>query len=175
MTDLPEFSRRVDVKAIDTRKLHLEANEAERGALAVRFGLVALDSLSADIELNLDGDCVDAQGLLHAEFVQSCAISGDDLPVQVHEPIVLRFVPEAELAAEAEEEIELDPDAVDEIPYAGRSFDLGEAVSQSLALTIDPYATGPEADKARKEAGLLDEESSGPFAALAALKDKKPD
>lgn len=175
MTELPEFSRRVDVKAIDTRKLHIEANEAECTALAVRFGLVALHSLSADIELALDGDCVDAQGTLHADFVQSCAISGDDLPVQVHETIVLRFVPESNLAAEAEEEIELDPEAVDEIPYAGRSFDLGEAVAQSLALAIDPYAVGPEADKVRKEAGLLDEQSSGPFAALAALKGKTPE
>ncbi len=175
MAEVPEFSRRVDIKAIDTRTLHLEANEAERAALVARFGLVALHSLSADMDLTQDGDCVDAQGMLHADFVQSCAISGDDLPVQVHDPIVLRFVPESELVAEAEEEIELDPDAVDEIPYAGRSFDLGEAVAQSLALAIDPYAVGPEADKVRKEAGLLDEHSSGPFAALAALKGKKPE
>jgi uncharacterized metal-binding protein YceD (DUF177 family) len=175
MAEVPEFSRRVDVRAIDTRVLHLEANEAERATLAARFGLVALHSLAADIELAQDGDSVDAHGTLHADFVQSCAISGDDLPVQVREPIVLRFVPESELAAEAEEEIELDPDAVDEIPYARRSFDLGEAVAQSLALAIDPYATGPEAEKVRKEAGLLDEQSTGPFAALAAFKDKKPE
>lgn len=174
MTEVPEFSRRVDVKSIDTRKLHVEANEAECAALAARFGLVALHSLSAEVELTLNGDRVDAQGTLDADFIQSCAISGDDLPVQVHEPIVLRFVPESELDAEAEEEIELDPEAVDEIPYAGRSFDLGEAVAQSLALAIDPYAVGPEADKVRKEAGLLDEQSSGPFAALAALKGKQP-
>lgn len=174
MTEVPEFSRMVDIRAIDTRKLHIEADEAECAALAARFGLVALHSLSADIELAQDGDCVDAQGTLNADFVQSCAVSGEDLPVQVHEPIVLRFVPESALADETDEEVELDPEAVDEIPYAGRSFDLGEAVAQSLALEIDPYAVGPEADRIRKEAGLLDEESSGPFAALAALKGKQP-
>lgn len=174
MAEVPEFSRMVDIRAIDTRALHIEANQEECAALAARFGLVALHSLSADLELALDGDCVDAQGMLHADFVQSCAVSGEDLPVQVHEAVALRFVPETELAAETEEEVELDSEGVDEIPYAGRSFDLGEAVAQSLALEIDPYAVGPEADRIRKEAGLLDEESSGPFAALAALKDKQP-
>jgi hypothetical protein len=43
-------------------------------------------------------------------------------------------------------------------------------MAQSLALAIDPYATGPEAERVRKEAGLLGEAASGPFAALAALK-----
>ena len=175
MTEVPEFSRMVDLRAIDTRTQHLEANEAERAALAKRFDLVALHRLVADIDLVTEGSCVDAQGTMEAEFVQSCAISGDDLPMQVRDPIVLRFVPESQLAAEAEEEIELDPDAVDEIPYAGRSFDLGEAVAQSLALAIDPFATGPEADIVRKEAGLLDEQGTGPFAALAALKGKRPE
>ena len=49
-------------------------------------------------------------------------------------------------------------------------FDLGEAVAQDLALAIDPYAVGPGAERARKEAGLLDEAAAGPFAALEALK-----
>ncbi len=49
-------------------------------------------------------------------------------------------------------------------------FDLGEAVAQSLALAIDPYAVGPSAEQARKDAGLGDEAASGPFAALAGLK-----
>src|SRR5690606_31088634 len=102
------------IRAIDTRALHLEANQEECAALAARFGLVALHSLSADLELALDGDCVDAQGMLHADFVQSCAVSGEDLPVQVHEAVALRFVPETELAAETEEEVELDSEGVDE-------------------------------------------------------------
>jgi uncharacterized metal-binding protein YceD (DUF177 family) len=99
--------------------------------------------------------------------VQSCAVSGEDLAVRIDEPLALRFVPAAQPEGE---EIELDADELDEIPFEGHVFDLGEAVAQSLALAIDPYATGPEADQVRKEAGLLDEAASGPFAALAALK-----
>jgi hypothetical protein len=43
-------------------------------------------------------------------------------------------------------------------------------VAQSLSLAVDPYAAGPNAEQARKDAGLGDEAASGPFAALAALK-----
>jgi len=49
-------------------------------------------------------------------------------------------------------------------------FDLGEAVAQTLALAIDPYATRPESERVRKEGVVSDEAASGPFAALAALK-----
>ena len=49
-------------------------------------------------------------------------------------------------------------------------LDVGEAVAQSLALAIDPFAVGPDAERARQQAGLLDEGQAGPFAALAALK-----
>jgi hypothetical protein len=94
-------------------------------------------------------------------------VSGDDLAVTIDEPLVLRFVPEKKVT---ETEIELEERELDEIPYSGTAFDLGEAVAQSLALAIDPYAVGPNAEQARQEAGLSEEAASGPFAALAALK-----
>ena len=83
-----------------------------------------------------------------------------------------RFVPEGEPSDEPDIEIELDADELDEIEFSGESFDLGEAVAQSLGLAIDPYAEGPNADAARKEAGITgDDAPSGLLAeALAALK-----
>ena len=83
--------------------------------------------------------------------------------------IALRFVPLGSIA-HSDDEIELDDAACDEIEYEGTAFDLGEAVAQTLALAIDPFAEGPNAEAARKAAGLSDESSSGPFAALAALR-----
>ena len=170
--DPPEFSRMVDIRTIDARPRHVEADENERAALARRFALVRIDSLSADVELVQDGPNVEARGTLAADIVQSCAVSGDDLPVAIREAISFRFVPDSGVPGQPDEEIELEEDELDEIPFSGRGFDLGEAVAQSLALAIDPYATGPNADRARKEAGLLDEGSAGPFGALAALKDQ---
>ena len=106
----------------------------------------------------------------------SCAISGEEFPVSIDEPLLLRFVPEGAIdpALSADEEIEIDlsGEDSDEIDYSGDAFDLGEAVAQSLGLAIDPYATGPNADAAREKAGITsDDVPSGPLAAaLAALK-----
>jgi uncharacterized metal-binding protein YceD (DUF177 family) len=164
---LPEFSRSVDIRHLGAQPVKLVADEAERAALAERFGLVAVERLEATVSLEADGDEVAAKGTLSAEIVQSCAVSGDDLPVAISEPLALHFVPES---AAPDEEVELSEEELDDIPYTGTAFDLGEAVAQSLALAIDPYAAGPEADAVRKETGLTDKQASGPFAALASLK-----
>ena len=163
----PEFSRPIDRRQLKAKPVAIEADEAERKALSRRFGLVAIERLAAEVTLIADGKTVDAAGTLEAAIVQTCAVSGDGLPVAIREPITLRFVPQAEIAAE---ELELKAEDLVEIPFTGHVFDLGEAVAQSLALAIDPYATGPEADRVRQEKGLGDEAASGPFAALAALK-----
>jgi uncharacterized metal-binding protein YceD (DUF177 family) len=163
----PEFSRLVDRRNLKAAPLALAADEAERKALARRFGLVAIDRLEAEVSLEAEGEAVAAEGVLRAEVVQACAVTGDDLAVTMAEPLSLRFVPEAPVT---EEDIELAEEELDEIPYSGTAFDLGEAVAQSLALAIDPYAIGPNADRVRKEKGLSGEEAGGPFAALTALK-----
>lgn len=163
----PEFSRPVDIRGIGDEPVRIEAGQAEREALARRFDLVSIERLEATVTFDVDGAKVDAAGTLEADVVQSCAVSGDDLSVAIREPLVLRFVPETPIL---EEEIELEEADLDEIPYSGTTFDLGEAVAQSLALAIDPFATGPDADRVRREKGLSDEAASGPFAALAALK-----
>lgn len=165
----PEFPRPVDVRQAEGLVQTLVASEAERKALAARFALVSIDSLTADLALSRKDRTVSAEGRLRASIIQSCAVSGEDLPVEIDEPLAFRFVPEAEHGP-GEEEVELDAEDCDEIDYSGSHIDLGEAVAQSLALAIDPYAEGPQAEEARRKAGLLDEAQSGPFAALAALK-----
>lgn len=171
----PELSRIVKLKAILRDPVIVEADEAERAALAKRFGISAIDSLRAEVTLDPDGERVAAGGTLTADIVQPCAISGEDFTVHVEEPLDIVFVPsEAVTTPDDDEEIEfeLDDEELDEIEYEGDSFDLGEAVAQTLALAIDPYAEGPNADAARENAGLgNDDEPSGPLAeALKALK-----
>ena len=119
--------------------------------------------------LTRHGEAVAASGRLAAAIVQSCAVSGEPLATTLDEPIELRFVP-ATRAHRPDEEIELAAEDCDEIEYEGGSVDVGEAVAQSLALAIDPYAVGPQAETARAAHGLLDEGAAGPFAALAALR-----
>jgi len=162
-----EFASLVDRRRLPKGPVELSADAVQRAALAKRFGLVAIEDLAATVTLEDDGKAVSAQGRLNASIVQSCAVSGEDLPVTIDEPLALRFVPEQAVEAE---EVELQESELDEIAFEGDVFDLGEAVAQSLALAIDPYAVGPEAERVRKGAGLSDEAASGPFAALAALK-----
>lgn len=168
----PEFSRIVKVRPHPPERLAIEASADERAALARRFGIVSVGALRAEAAFSPDGAAVEARGTLSAALVQTCAVSGEDLAVDIEEPLALRFVAELR-RADPDEEIELAGEDPDEIEFDGESFDLGEAVAQSLALAIDPYAVGPDADAARREAGIADEAAprDGPLAeALAKLK-----
>lgn len=170
-----EFPRPVDLRALPRQQLDLVADAAERKALARRFGIQAIDSLEATaLVVEVDGS-VEVRGRISARLVQSCAISGDDFPVRVSCDYKLRFVPQADFEAAlqaAGDEIELASDDLDTIPYTGSTLELGEAIAQTLALEIDPYAEGPGANAAREEYGLTTPQDNGPWAALKALKDK---
>lgn len=166
----PEFSRMIDLRQITDAPVVLEPDAAERRKLAGRFGISAVDALHAEVRLVREGDRVAVNGRLIADIVQACAISGEDFPVHIDEPIALRFVPPGQHAPD--EELEIGADECDEIEFEGLTIDLGEAVAQSLALAIDPFAEGPEAERARIEHNLAGDPSSGAFAALAALKQK---
>ena len=166
----PELSRIVKLNALKEEPVLIEAGEEERAALARRFGLSAIDSLVASVQLTPRGARVRGEGRLVAQVVQPCAISGEDFAHTIEEELAFVFVPEDRVPDL--DEIELEADDLDEIDYSGDSFDLGEAVAQSLGLAIDPYAEGPDADAARQSAGIgSDDAPSGPLAdALAALK-----
>ena len=173
-----ELTRMVRDRQLPAQPIVIEANEAERAALARRFGISSVEQLKAAVDLEQDGKAVLARGRLRARIVQACAISGEDFPVAIDEPVMLRFIQEGAidpaLSADEDIEIELSPEDCDEIEYSGDSFDLGEAVAQSLGLAIDPYAEGPNADAVRTEKGIASDEDqapSGPLAdALRALK-----
>jgi len=168
----PEFSRIIDIRQCDGRSHKLEANEAERAALSKRFDLVRINRLEAEVTLVAEGQTIEANGTIEADLVQRCAVSAEDLPAKINEDFKLRFVPATRTFA-PDEEIELTAEDCDEIEYTGTTFDLGEAVSQGLALAIDPFATGPGAEAARE---LLKTAEASPFAILAKLKtgdDKK--
>jgi len=166
---VPEFSRPFDRRGITAQPVQVQATQAECAALAQRFMIPGVNRLEAVLDIFAEGEIVHARGRIEADIVQSCAVSGEDLAVSIREPITLRFVPPR--AYVPDEEVELAEDELDEIEYEGTGFDLGEAVAQSLALAIDPFIEGPDAERVRAEV-LAVQEPTGPFAALAALKKK---
>lgn len=167
-----ELPRPIKVKPLPAGKVEILADEAERAALAERFSLSALHLLKATVSLDTEGAAIVAEGALTAHWAQPCAVSGEDFPLKATEQLNLRFVPAGTEPLTPDEEIELDADDCDEIDYQGDSFDLGEAIAQSFGLMLDPYATGPDADRVRREKGIqIEGEQNGPMAdMLAALK-----
>ena len=121
--------------------------------------------------LSRDGERVRAEGRVMASLTQSCVITGDPVGQAVDEAFAIDFIPEPAVDR-ADEEIELGPDDCDTVFHDGAAIDLGAAVVDTLALALDPYPRSAGAKAALKEAGVLSEEEAGPFAALAALKDK---
>ena len=164
----PELSRLVKPRALPGEPLAIAASEAERAALAQRFGVTAIPALSATVDFATDNEAVLASGTLSATIEQPCAITREELSYAVEEVLALRFVPAGSLPEHTpDEEIELDSEDLDEIEYDGDSFDLGEAIAQTLALAIDPYREGPGADEARAKAGITSDEEQAPSGPLA--------
>lgn len=169
---MSEFSRVYDLRALPAAPQHLTATAEECAALARRFDLVAVERLEAEVALAPDGPNIRARGRLSAAVIQSCAISDEDLAVAIKEPVDLRFVP-AMTAPDPEAEIELADGELDDIEMVGGKFDLGEALAQGLGLAIDPYLTGPNAEAARRKAGIINEGETGAFAGLKDLLKKR--
>lgn len=173
MSGTPEFSRVVRAEQVKrlTGETHIEASEAERAALAKRFGLAALDRLEADYALTEEAGAILARGRVRATLAQPCIASGEPVTETIDTDFALRFVVE-DGAAEGEE-LELDAEDVDTVGYDGQAIDMGEAVAETMALAMTPYPRSPDADAVLKEAGVLSEEQASPFAALLGLKRKE--
>lgn len=153
----------------DGERLDLVADEDERRAVARRLGLEAIDRLESHVTLTRKGEIVHAAGRLAATLVQSCVVTGEPVPAHIDDPFTLVFTPEPTDSA-PDDEIELGPSDCDTVFYEGAAIDLGGAIADTLALSLDPYPRSAGAEAALKEAGILTESEASPFAALAQLK-----
>lgn len=153
----------------DGERLDLAADDAERRTVAKRLGLPSLDRLEAHVCLERAGEAVRARGRLLAALDQSCVVTGVPVAAHVDEPFALLFTPEPS-TARPDEEVELGESDCDIVFYDGALIDLGGAIADTLALSLDPYPRSAGADAALKEAGVLTEEQASPFAILAKLR-----
>jgi uncharacterized metal-binding protein YceD (DUF177 family) len=168
MTD--RFAHRLKLDQVhDGERVELTADDAERAAVASRLGLDSLDCFQAHATLTRKGSVIEAEGRVLASLKQSCVVTGDPVPAHVDEAFSMIFMPEPD-AGRSDEEIELAPSDCDVVFYDGATIDLGAALADTLALSLDPYPRSAGADAALKEAGVLSEAEAGPFAALAQLK-----
>ena len=174
----PEFSRAVPVQSLEDSEtvIDIEADADERAALARRFGLLALDSLTAKVGLTpADGGLVRVHGALAAEVTQACVITLEPVTARVEasfERLYGADAPEEEAGLIADADTEESPE-----PFTDGAVDVGEAVAEQLALELDPFPRAPGAafdgfSSGSKSAGGDDTGDGGSFAVLARLKEK---
>jgi uncharacterized metal-binding protein YceD (DUF177 family) len=168
-----EFSRIVKLNTLGSAKqsAHYSATPEECAALATRFGLLGIETLSADVKMDQLKNVVSVKGQLTAKLTQACVASGGPLPVTVAEPMTIKFVPPS--AYDPDAEIELDAEDCDTVEHDGLSIDIGEAIAQSLSLALDPFPRAKDAGKNLKAAGVVSEGevTNSAFAGLSALRD----
>ena len=167
-----DFAHRLPLTQIrDGDRVDLVADENECSAIAKRLGLASLDRLEAHAAIACNGEQVRATGRVKAALAQYCVASNEPVPERIDEPFELLFLPEPK--GRPDDEVELGAEELDVIFHDGAGIELGAAIADTLALSLDPYPRGPNADEALKAAGVLSEEQAGPFAALAKLKGKE--
>lgn len=166
------FAHRLKLDEVrDGMRIDISADAAECRAIAERLGLSSLDRLEAHVALSRDGERIHAGGRVQSSLAQSCVVTGEPVVAYVDEPFAVDFIP-TPTDVMAEEEIELAGDDCDTMFHDGATIDLGAAVVDTLALSLDPYPRSAGAEVALREAGVMSEEDASPFAALAALRDK---
>lgn len=176
MTAPIELSRplRVDRLRADGQELVITADPQERRALEKRLGLVAIESLTAVLKIAREegSGLVVVRGTVTAQIEQSCIVSF--LPVRSSLAFAVERWYGDSASAMDQDEIVIDPEAPDEPdPIQDGVIDLGELVSEELALEINPYPRASEEAQLTAHPGQAAEES-GPFSKLAILRPRKP-
>ena len=174
----PEFSRVVPVESLADGEtvIDIEADADERAALARRFGLLALDSLTAKIGLTpVYAGLVRVHGALAAKVTQACVVTLKSVTTRVEgsfERLYGADTPEEEAGLITDTDTEETPE-----PVTDGAVDVGEAVAEQLALELDPFPRAPGAafdgfSSGSKSAAGDDTGDGGSFAVLARLKEK---
>jgi uncharacterized metal-binding protein YceD (DUF177 family) len=109
---------------------------------------------------------VRVEGRLSASVTQSCVATDLPVPAEIEEPFSIVFRPPPEVTG-SDEELELSEGELDVVFYEGGSVDLGEAVAETMSLSLDPYPRSAEAEDALKAAGVISEEEAKPASPLA--------
>lgn len=182
MSNGPEFTRPMHVGEVteEGRSFEVAAKEAECAALARRFAIAGLRSLSAEgcVRRGAGRTRFQLSGRLRAEVVQICVVTLQPLDVQLDVAFEREYATDARdewgqaEAPGAEIVLSLDNDDAPE-PLEGGVLDVGEAVAQELSLALDPFPRKPGAVFDEHEDGApvaASADNSSPFAALASFK-----
>ncbi len=154
LADIPDTGQRFD----------LVANDETRASVAKLAGLRALPRLEATLDLSpRAAGGLRVTGQVVATVGQTCVVTLDPIENEVTEDVSLVFA--APRQQDDDIEKNLAPDAPE--PLLGDAIDLGAIATEFLLLGIVPYPRKPDA---KFEAPPVEDVTTRPFAALAALK-----
>jgi uncharacterized metal-binding protein YceD (DUF177 family) len=167
-TPAPEFSRPLQVDRVPAGGSHerLRADPEELVALARRLDVPALHSLSAKLLASpWRGGGLKVTGEIVADVEQVSVVSLEAFQTTLRAPVERYFLPPHAFSRSSEEDAD---------PIEAGSVDLGEVVTEALALELDPYPRQPGEDFTVSP--VEEPETPGkssPFEALKVLKDKQ--
>lgn len=157
----------------DGREIVFSANAEERAALAQRFDLADLATLTGKAQLSrvAGGRVYRLSASFEADVIQTCVVTLEPMPARVSESFTLTFAPAEEI--ERPNEVVIGDEEDPPEPLIDGTIDIGEAVAEHLCLALDPFprkeaAVIPEPYVAKED--VVDDERPHPFAALAELK-----
>lgn len=187
-----EFSRPVSPEAIGEqgRTMSIEADRDECARLAERLGLNSLESLSAEIGLTPQkkGRFIQLEGRLQADIQQTCVVTLEPIETHIEASIERLYDTTMETLSDSDavkesDNFDVEIDSEDDPPEAlmEGQIDIGEAITEQLALEINPFPRKPGISFAEYSSGTEDGSAdgaentvsgAGPFSGLAALKKK---
>jgi uncharacterized metal-binding protein YceD (DUF177 family) len=159
-----EFHRPLEVDHIPQGGCteYLTADAGELAALARRLKLPRLHALRARLNAErLRAGGASVSGALTAEIEQKCVVTLEDFRSTVTCAVERIFLPAKEIPDDDSEEADADP-------VIEGKIDLGELVTETLALNLDPYPRKPGAEFTQP--GADDEPRGGAFSELRKLK-----
>ncbi|WP_420404924.1 YceD family protein [Nisaea sp.] len=177
-TDNSEFSRPVRIKDLKKRVTHfdVEATPEECRALATRFGLPSLASLSATVSVErLAKDrAVRIAGRISAHLTYLSVVSLEAFDAVIEDQFSEVLTGEVETGHQAELDLPPDDENMGLIEDGG--FDLGEVISQNLSLLLDEHPRKPGEGDAPDGVVWTDsdaeDEEENPFSVLAGMRDR---
>ncbi len=168
------LTRRI-ARSEDEARIEARATLAECASLAALFELPAVLSVETALTARpRPKGGMTLEGRVAARLRRLCVVTDEFFDQDFAEPVSRRYLPGLVEADAGEVEIgALDEDGPDPLPVEG--VDLLELVREVLALGLDPHPRAPDADIAALDyEPEADEEPTGPFAALAAMKESGP-
>lgn len=179
MTEDLEFSRPFDITRLapEGASETISATDEECRAIAVRFGVEAVHSVSAAIHIQpWKRGGFRARGDATAKISQICVVTLDPFDTVVRAQLDQIFVAKNSRLAADDMEVVVAHDE-DDIGYVDDGeIELGEFAVEALCLELDPYPRkdGAELPLSSTETAA-DEPKANPFAVLKQLKLEDPD